>query len=162
MKDLNTQFRIGELAKATGKSARALRLYEEMGLLCPADRSSGNYRLYGREAVERVRWVMKLQDIGFTLNDIQDAIKAQGDEAPREAMDSVRALFESRLHDVDAQISRLRKLKNELKNGLAYLEGCTGCGIAKRLSCGDCESQPAQPALIRGLTMAAKEGQGHE
>ena len=38
--------RIGDLAEKTGKTKRALRLYEEMGLLVPSDRTSGGFRLY--------------------------------------------------------------------------------------------------------------------
>ncbi|MET0284562.1 MAG: MerR family DNA-binding transcriptional regulator, partial [Polyangiales bacterium] len=42
--------RVGDLAKRTNKTVRALHLYEEHGLLTPAQRSSGGYRLYGRDA----------------------------------------------------------------------------------------------------------------
>ena len=47
--------RIGDLARATGKTVRAIHLYEERGLLKPATRSSGGFRLYDPSAVERLR-----------------------------------------------------------------------------------------------------------
>ncbi|HEU5074349.1 MAG TPA: MerR family DNA-binding transcriptional regulator, partial [Polyangiaceae bacterium] len=46
---------VGELAKATGKTVRAIHLYEELGLLRPANRSKGRYRLFSADAELRVR-----------------------------------------------------------------------------------------------------------
>ncbi|HEY1099321.1 MAG TPA: MerR family transcriptional regulator, partial [Myxococcota bacterium] len=56
--------RIGDLAKATDKTQRALRLYEELGLLTCGERTSGGFRLYGPEAIDRVHWIGKLQELG--------------------------------------------------------------------------------------------------
>jgi DNA-binding transcriptional MerR regulator len=56
--------RIGELAEATGASVRALRYYEEQGLL-ESDRSTSGQRLYGPHAVERVRWLKGLYSAGM-------------------------------------------------------------------------------------------------
>jgi DNA-binding transcriptional MerR regulator len=61
---------IGELAAATGVSARALRYYEEQGLL-DAERTPGGYRRYGPRAVTRVRNIRALSAAGFTLADIR-------------------------------------------------------------------------------------------
>src|SRR6185437_705066 len=61
---------IGDLARETGKTVRAIHLYEELGLLAPAARSKGRFRLYTREALTRIRWIGKLQEMGFSLTDI--------------------------------------------------------------------------------------------
>jgi MerR family copper efflux transcriptional regulator len=63
--------KIGELARKTGKTPRALHLYEEMGLLQPPERTEGGFRLYGPDEVARVYWIAKLQDMGFSLPQIQ-------------------------------------------------------------------------------------------
>ena len=63
--------RVGELAKAVGKTVRAMHLYEELGLLEPRARSEGGFRMYGPEAVDRIHWIVTLQAIGFTLAEIQ-------------------------------------------------------------------------------------------
>jgi DNA-binding transcriptional MerR regulator len=60
---------IGELAAATGVTARALRYYEEQGLL-DAERTPGGYRRYGPRAVTRVRNIRTLHAVGFTLTDM--------------------------------------------------------------------------------------------
>ena len=77
---------VGDLARETGKTVRAIHLYEELGLLTPAARSKGRYRLYGREALVRVRWIGKLQDLGFSLTRHPDDRDASGSStAPRPA-----------------------------------------------------------------------------
>ena len=63
--------KIGELARETGKTVRALHLYEELGLLKPAQRTDGGFRLYAPDARSRVEWISKLQDMGFSLNEMQ-------------------------------------------------------------------------------------------
>jgi MerR family copper efflux transcriptional regulator len=62
--------RIGELAQATATSTRALRHYEEAGLLGSA-RAANGYRIYPGDAVLRVRTIRELLAIGFTTNDVR-------------------------------------------------------------------------------------------
>jgi DNA-binding transcriptional MerR regulator len=61
--------RIGELARITGASPRALRFYEDQGLL-HSQRASNGYRTYGKEAVGRVRSIRYLLAAGLTLADV--------------------------------------------------------------------------------------------
>ncbi|MEO8797623.1 MAG: MerR family transcriptional regulator, partial [Polyangiaceae bacterium] len=65
---------VGDLARESGKTVRAIHLYEELELLKPTARSKGRYRLYMKEALVRIRWIGKLQDMGFTLTDIQTVL----------------------------------------------------------------------------------------
>ena len=74
--------KVGELAKAVGKTVRAMHLYEEMGLLRPVSRSAGGYRLYTLEAVARVKWISRKQDLGFTGNMIQAMLWYASAETP--------------------------------------------------------------------------------
>ncbi|GAA2852946.1 MerR family transcriptional regulator [Actinoplanes cyaneus] len=60
---------IGDLAAATGVSTRALRYYEEQGLLTPL-RSAGGHRRYGPDAVERVQWIQRLFAAGLSSSAI--------------------------------------------------------------------------------------------
>src|SRR5258706_11182320 len=68
--------KVGDLAKQTGKSVRALRLYEELDLLHPVARSNGGFRLYDESAVTRIRWIELLQEAGLSLHQIQGLLKA--------------------------------------------------------------------------------------
>ncbi|MFD1829699.1 MULTISPECIES: MerR family transcriptional regulator [Streptomyces] len=62
--------RIGELARATGTTPRALRHYEQAGLL-RSERARNGYRVYGEQAVVRVRNIRRLLDVGLTLEDVR-------------------------------------------------------------------------------------------
>jgi DNA-binding transcriptional MerR regulator len=148
--------RIGDLAKATAKTQRALRLYEELGLLTPGDRTSGGFRLYGPEAIERVQWIGKLQELGFTLHEIQGLVQALHEQrVPKAAMAQVRTQFMEKLDDVAAQIARLSQLQRELMSSLTYLENCVGCSsdghehLPGAASCAQCTEHGRDvPSLV--------------
>ena len=148
--------RIGDLAKATDKTQRALRLYEELGLLTCGERTSGGFRLYGPEAIDRVHWIGKLQELGFTLQQIQHLVQAlHAEHIPKEAMNQVRSLFMEKLDDVAAQIARLSQLQRELVSSLSYLETCGDCsttapaGEPGAVCCSSCtEHDEHAPPLV--------------
>src|SRR5678816_3755145 len=68
---------VGDLARLSSKTVRAIHLYEELGLLKPHARSKGRYRLFTQEAVVRVRWISKLQSLGLSLSEIQSLVREQ-------------------------------------------------------------------------------------
>jgi len=99
--------KVGDLAKQTGKSVRALRLYEELDLLHPVARSSGGFRLYDESALTRIRWIELLQETGLSLHQIQALLKAwQGSRYGPEAMAVVRETFQKKLADTKVAIAR--------------------------------------------------------
>src|SRR3954471_23907250 len=74
--------RINEVAAETGLTTRAIRYYEEVGLLEPAGRSEGDYRLYDESDLERLRYIRSLRAAaGFSLAQIGQLLE---DEAARE------------------------------------------------------------------------------
>lgn len=160
------ELRIGDLAKATGKTARALRLYEEMGLLSPGTRTAGGFRVYGEDAVTRVRWIAQQQDLGFTLQEVQDLIGAAAcPGVPKEAMAEVQRRFRQKLDEVNTHLARLTELKSELEASLAYLEECHDCSLGQAgpdacLSCD--EHHHSAPRLVLGVTQSAAERQHKE
>jgi DNA-binding transcriptional MerR regulator len=158
------RLKVGELARKSGKSVRALRLYEELGLLRPA-RSDGGFRLYGPDEVARVYWITKLQDMGFSLSQIQNLLATVEDSrtAP-DAMHSVRELFRARLAATRTHVEKLLQLERDLSESLAYLEGCRACTLdeAAAQACVTCDSVHADtkaPSLVAGihLTTATAE-----
>jgi DNA-binding transcriptional MerR regulator len=148
--------RVGDLAKRTQKTVRALHLYEEHGLLTPAQRSSGGYRLYGRDAELRVRWIDKLQQMGFSLTDIKHIVHdVDSSGAAPNAMHRVQDLFREKLAETREQLLRLRALEGELVASLTYLETCDSCETEKLLSaCNGCERHECDhqaPELVLGF-----------
>ncbi|MCC7538512.1 MAG: MerR family transcriptional regulator [Deltaproteobacteria bacterium] len=147
---------MGRLARETGKTVRAIHLYDELGLLVPISRSKGGYRLYGSDALVRVRWIAKLQEMGFSLGEIQEIVRdwERITSAPS-AMTRVRALYIEKLRDTRAQLARLRALEAELESSLEYLETCeTACDPSRVLSvCPQCDLHgcASAPELVAGF-----------
>jgi len=156
---LEKPLRVGELAKRTGKTVRALHLYEEMSLLKPVHRSKGGFRLYSPSAVKRVEWIQKLQDAGFSLHDLQDLLHGVTEQSgvASLAMERVRQVFAERLRDTRDQITRLSQLQRDLEASLAYLEGCRSCEPQAHhiQECPTCNhnghEEGAQPILVAGI-----------
>lgn len=148
--------KVGELAKLAGKTVRALHLYEERGLLDPIERSKGGFRLYGEDSLVRVRWISKLQDMDFSLADIQTMLRQweKSGSAP-DAMVRVGELLKEKLADTREQVARLRALEAELQSSLSYLETCPSCSPAQELhACTACELHgegQAAPDLVAGF-----------
>jgi DNA-binding transcriptional MerR regulator len=149
---------VGEFAKAIGKTVRALHLYEEMELLTPVRRTKGGFRLYDAAAVERARWIVKLQNIGFTLAQIQGFVRAfESAETGRDASAHARSTFENKLSDLRQQIEALRSCEQDLVEAIAYLDACTSCdtvsGPDECRDCGHPGHDPKQvPHLYAGLS----------
>ena len=71
--------RIGELARRTGLTVRALRHYDDIGLLVPSQRSDGGYRLYDRNDVARLYRIQALRRLDLSLAEIQGLLDRAAD-----------------------------------------------------------------------------------
>jgi DNA-binding transcriptional MerR regulator len=148
---------IGDLAREAGKTVRALHLYEELGLLTPAARSKGRFRLYGGEALTRIRWIGKLQEMGFSLSDIQTIVREweRASSAPG-AMKRMREVYERKLEETREQRRRMEALEHELEASLEYLDTCnTVCEPERMLSACQCcdlhDKEENVPELVAGF-----------
>ena len=154
--------RVGDLARQAGKTVRAIHLYEELGLLEPATRSSGGFRLYHPAAVERVHWIDLLNGLGLSLQETREVLERwwKSDRGP-EAMDELRALFGAKLEETRGNIRRQQELEQELLKGLAYLETCRVCGepgtVERCVGCTQDHGLEAEPALVAGFK-GARDG----
>jgi DNA-binding transcriptional MerR regulator len=132
--------RVGDLAQETGKTVRAIHLYEELGLLRPRSRSKGRYRLFGPDAIVRTRWISKLQELGMSLNDIRTVIHQWESLSAPGAMTRMREVYHRQLQETRNQLVRLRSLESELSASLRYLESCDSCDPDRLISaCQQCE-----------------------
>ena len=76
--DTEARYQIGEVADRTGVTQRTLRFYEEKGLLTPADRMEGGFRLYSEADIGRIRLIKQLQQLlGFSLAEIKEMVEAE-------------------------------------------------------------------------------------
>lgn len=147
---------IGDLARETGRTVRAIHLYEELGLLTPAGRSKGRYRLYGRESLVRIRWIGQLQELGFSLGDIQTIVR-EWERIPSApgAMKRMREVYARKLEETRAQRRRLEQLEHEIEASLGYLDACDVCDPQRLLSACECcdlhDKETNVPDLVRGF-----------
>ncbi|UQU61530.1 MerR family transcriptional regulator [Couchioplanes caeruleus] len=102
--------RIGEVAAAAGVSPRALRYYEEQGLLSSQRHASGQ-RHYGEDAVQRVRWIQALYAAGLSSKSITGLV---GCVHTGVATDAMRAQLAAERERIDTQIRDLTNTRDRL------------------------------------------------
>lgn len=115
--------KIGDLARATGTKVVTIRYYEKVGLLAPPARSAGNYRNYDTSALERLRFIRRCRDLGFTLDQIRDLLELSSDVEHSCAM--VDEITAAHLAAVERKITDLQALAKELKR---ISDSCSGGG----------------------------------
>lgn len=105
--------RIGQLARRSGVSAKALRLYEQRGLLQPCTHSAAGYRLYGPPALQRLTQIVLLKRSGFSLAEIGRLLRRDPHAAASLLFDRIDAL-ERDLADKRQALLRLRAVARRL------------------------------------------------
>jgi MerR family mercuric resistance operon transcriptional regulator len=124
---------IGELARRTGCNIETIRYYERIGLM-PAPPRRGRYRSYGSEDVDRLGFVRRARELGFTLDEVRAlfGLAAGGQASCAEA----RELAASHLKDVRARISDLRRMERVLAETVLACDAGddAGCPVITALS----------------------------
>ncbi|WP_405834756.1 MerR family transcriptional regulator [Streptomyces sp. NBC_00105] len=110
--------RIGELARATGTTARALRHYEQAGLIS-SERAPNGYRVYDETAVVRVRNIRSLLAVGLTLDDVRVFLPClDGDVAAAPPSDKGLRVARERLAVLDERIAAQMQARDRLRTAL--------------------------------------------
>ena len=103
-------FTIGRLAAAAGVHVETVRFYQRRGLLIEPSRTEGQVRRYSDADVERLRFIKRAQNVGFTLSEIQALLELRS----RKSCRATRALAATKLEFVEERLRDLRRLKAEL------------------------------------------------
>ena len=114
----------GEMAKKAGVSQKAIRLYDEKGLLKPTEYSEGNYRLYDTAALQILEKIIALKQIGFSLEEIRDNLKSG------EASD-IKSALEIQLQRMEEKKYQLEKTTDAIKRTLAHKENLDWDDVAE-------------------------------
>jgi MerR family transcriptional regulator, copper efflux regulator len=106
--------RSGQVAEMTGVSPDTIRHYERIGILPHPPRSSGGYRLYSAEVIERVHLVQRALQLGFTLAELAEILteRDKGGVPCRRVLN----LAEENLHSLERQIAELRQTHTYMKS----------------------------------------------
>lgn len=114
---------IGRLAQLAQVNIDTIRYYERQQLLPPAARTASGYRQYTQEDVERLRFILRSKDLGFTLAEIGELLSLTG--ARRSDMRGVKRKAEQRLDQIEQKIADLRRVRRGLKK---LIDACPGKG----------------------------------
>ncbi len=117
---------IGQLARQSNLTPRAIRYYEEVGLIQPPVRTESNYRLFDSESAERLRFISKCRALGFSLAEVRDLLGMMGD--PEHTCAQVKQFTMHHLELVDAKLQQLMDVRRSLTK---YLSRCTGQDISE-------------------------------
>jgi DNA-binding transcriptional MerR regulator len=98
--------KVGELARRTGLTVRALHHYDDIGLLHPSSRSDSGYRLYNAADIERLHTIQALRHLGLSLDDIQKALTEHGKSLPD--------VISRQLESLDQDIEKAMQLRSQL------------------------------------------------
>ena len=111
--------KIGQVAEQAGVSVDTVRFYERRGVLPPAQRRPSGYRVFSESTVERIQMAKALQDMGFTLDEVIDALHAH--DAGDATCDSERWRLEAVVDRIDTKIADLQRARRHAK---AILDDC--------------------------------------
>jgi len=132
-------FKIGEVAEILGATVRAIRYYEEEGLLVP-HRTDGGTRLYSEQHIDRLRAILHLAGNGFSIEVIgligsTRKTCTTGDESS----EKISGIIDSSITDVEEKIVSLSALKAELKAAKNLIKKCNGCtNVPSSQDCPSC------------------------
>ena len=103
------QMSIGELAGRAGVATSAVRYYERRGLLPKPPRRTSGYREFPDDAVRIVRFIKRAQDLGFSLDEVEELLQLRRNTGRHRAQ--IRALATRRVEDIDRKIDELERMK---------------------------------------------------
>lgn len=112
-----SELTIGRFAKTGGVSVQTVRYYERRRLVVPLARRPSGYRLYGHEAVKRLRFIKNAQALGFTLREIAELLSLRVSSTAR--CGDVQRRAQAKLEQVEAKVWGLRALAKVLRDLIA-------------------------------------------
>lgn len=130
--------KVGEVAKQAGVNLQTVRYYERRGLLPRAPRTGSNYRAYPEDAVRRVQFIKRAQELGFTLQEINELLSLRA--APQTRCADVRRRAQTKLRDIDDRVRTLQAMRKALTKLIGECSGkgpVTQCPILEALDSED-------------------------
>ena len=129
---------IGQLAKHADVGVETVRFYERKGLLAEPNRKPSGYRQYDAGVVDRLQFIKRAKELGFTLNEIKELLSLRVD--PTTTCADVKNRAESKIDDIKAKIRTLQRMKKALVKVTKECSGRGGtseCPILEALDKGD-------------------------
>lgn len=112
-----------EVAERAGVGRETVRYYEERGLIPNPPRSAAGYRKYGESYIERIRFIGRAQELGFTLKEIKNLLELRA--GPEADCSEVKDRAETKLRNVKEKIRDLKRIEKALT---ILADSCRGEG----------------------------------
>ena len=111
----------GQISKITGFSIEALRYYENNGLISVPKRTTNGYRLYTEDVLDRLNFIRRAKNSGFTLHEIKQLLLILDNKVVDEQI--VSAMLDKKISDIEGEITELsgmiaflKKVKDNIRN----------------------------------------------
>lgn len=127
---------IGELSRLTGCNIETIRYYEKIGVVVPPVRTEGGHRIYGADHVQRLSFVRRARELGFTLDAVRALLRlAMGGQG---ACAEARGVAAAHLAEVRAKLADLQAMEQVLAEAVCRCEAgeTSGCPLISTLSSG--------------------------
>lgn len=132
--------KIGQLAERAGVSTKAIRYYEDIGVLPEPERAANGYRTYDGAAADRISFIQDAQSAGLTLTEIQLILELR--DGGESTCHHVIETLKRHLDDVDAQMEDLRRTRRRLSEIIEH---------ARALNPADCNDPNRCQTIPKGL-----------
>ena len=140
-------YQIGTLAELTGLTPDALRYYERQGLLDKPARTSGRFRIYDATAIDRIRFIKRAKALGFTLAEIQELVRFNG-QGGLQRCRRVRDLLRNQLAVLDSKLAELGDLRETLRATLDECEGAIASNNASACPVIELKSDDGKDGMV--------------
>ena len=106
---------IGELARTLGITTRTLRLYEQLGLIDPPQRTEGGIRYYTKEDIRRIKFVLKVKELGLSLKQMEELAKIYREtKMPDRIMPRLIEILDAHTDAIHKKIGKLSSLARDI------------------------------------------------
>jgi DNA-binding transcriptional MerR regulator len=150
----------GDLARATGVTARAIRFYEEQGLLRPALLSGGGHRRYTPGDLERLRLIAGLRELGLSICAIRGALELRTGCEGGVGLEQQKfqEVLRTHIRQAEQRLTRLRRVKRELQSALDAVEERLARLGGSRHPADLAEGSGASPLIVRLVAQGSPGG----
>lgn len=105
--------KIGQVAKEASVNIETIRYYERLKLVPKPERTESGYRVFTTEVVQRIRFIKRSQDLGFTLTEIQELLALT--ESGERTCEQVREFATQKLNEIELKIRDLQNIQSALQ-----------------------------------------------
>lgn len=136
--------KIGQVASASGVGVETVRYYERRGLIAEPPRRASGYRSYPPHAVERIRFIRRAKELGFSLREIRELLQLRVD--PDCTCATIRGRAKAKIADVESRIRELEVMRRALVEITRQCDGDgpgSECPILDAIAGNDAFGSPA-------------------